>query len=52
MFVTLVGSSIVSVRQNWSQKSVKGLVTMQINMNDNVMLVSQTSPLGVDFFHY
>ena len=25
---------------------------MQINMNDNVMLVSQTSPLGVDFFHY
>ena len=23
---------------------------MQINMNDNVMLVSQTSPLGVDFF--
>ena len=26
VFVTLVGSSIVLVRQNWSQKSVKGLV--------------------------
>ena len=26
VFVALVGSSIVLVRQNWSQKSVKGLV--------------------------
>ena len=26
VFVTLVGPSIVLMRQNWSQKSVKGLV--------------------------
>lgn len=34
VFVTLVGSSIVLVKQNWSQKSIQGLVVhVQVAFN-------------------